>query len=213
MNWALNVVEQNQPGTTRTSILRPNSAASATNPASVRASDPAVQTLVAQLSNGIVGTDVQRIPLPDRSSSPLLFEGNICARHTSISGTSASSARSCATRCWKWRTWETRARTCSACMNANQATITPEFIASFQAAQAGVRTGTVGKLLDTYGASLPSSMTTALANNDMGTFISGVDTGVFNNVVGGRLVAAGLGQGYFRNPQFTTAALALQLHR
>jgi hypothetical protein len=34
-----------------------------------------------------------------------------------------------------------------------------------------------------------------------------VDTGVFNGVSGGRLVAAGLGQGYFRNPQFTIAAL------
>ena len=47
VNWALNVVEQNQPGTTRTSIIRPNSGASSTNPTTVRASDAQVQTLVA----------------------------------------------------------------------------------------------------------------------------------------------------------------------
>ena len=77
VNWALNVVEQNQPGTTRTSILRPNSSASQTNPPAVRANDPAVQTLVQQLPAGIVGLPVQRIPPPDRSSTPLLFESNL----------------------------------------------------------------------------------------------------------------------------------------
>ncbi len=50
VSWALNVVEQNQPGTTRTSIIRPNSTSSA-----VRASDPIVKTLISQLSDGIVG--------------------------------------------------------------------------------------------------------------------------------------------------------------
>src|SRR2546425_9647741 len=68
---------QNQPGTTRTSIIRPNSSASSTNPATVRASDAAIQTLVSQLPSGIVGQPVQRISLPDRSSTPLLFDPNL----------------------------------------------------------------------------------------------------------------------------------------
>jgi hypothetical protein len=92
-------------------------------------------------------------------------------------------------------------------INANQATVTPEFLDSFRQAQKGVRTGPVGALLNTYGTTLPSSINTNLTNNDVGAFITSVDTGVFNGVVGGRLVAAGLGQGYFRNPQFTIAAL------
>src|SRR5205085_48104 len=77
VNWALNVVEQNQPGTTRTQILRPNSGITAANPTSVRASDAAVQTLISQLPVGVVGTDVQRVVAPDRSSSPLLFDPNL----------------------------------------------------------------------------------------------------------------------------------------
>ena len=97
-------------------------------------------------------------------------------------------------------------------MNGNQATVTPQFLDSFRAAQRGVRVGPVGALLDTYPGTLPSSIATNLTNNDIGAFITAMDTGAFtnstlNNVVGGRLVAAGLGQGYFRNPQFTTAAL------
>jgi hypothetical protein len=92
-------------------------------------------------------------------------------------------------------------------LNANQAAVTPEFLESFRQAQGGVRTGPVGALLDTYGAALPSSITTNLTNNDVGAFITSVTTGAFNNVVGGRMVSAGLGLGYFNNPQFTTAAL------
>ena len=96
-------------------------------------------------------------------------------------------------------------------MNANQINLTQEFIAGFAAAQRGVRQGTVGRLLDTYGATLPSTITTNLTNNDIGGFVTAVDTGAVTvngvSTVGGRLVQAGLPQSYFRNPQFTTAAL------
>jgi hypothetical protein len=206
VNWALNVVEQNQPGTTRTSILRPNSSATAANPASVRASDPAVQTLIGQLPNGIVGRPVERQPPPDRSSTPLLFDPdlrtpfvhqfNFSIQRQIVRDTVLELAfvRNKGTHMFRM-------------MNANQAVVTQEFADGFRAAQRGVRQGTVGRILDTFGTALPASVTTNFANNDMGAFITTVDTGVFNSVVGGRLVAAGLGQGYFRNPQFTTAAI------
>ena len=171
VNWALNVVEQNQPGTTRTSILRPNSSASATNTATVRASDAAVQTLVGQLATGIVGQPVQRMVPQDRSSTPLLFDPNI--RTPFVNQWNVSIQR----EILKDTVLEVayvgnKGTHMFRMMNANQATITPEFISSFKAAQGGVRTGTVGKLLDTFGATLPSNITTALANNDMSTFIT-----------------------------------------
>ena len=209
VNWALNVVEQNQPGTTKVSILRPNSAASAANPPSVRANDAAAKALVDQLPAGIVGLPVQRMPAPDRSSTPLILDPglrtpyvnqwNLSIQHQVLLDTVLEVAYvgNKGTRMFRM-------------MNANQADVTPEFLASFRAAQQGVRTGPVGVLLNTYGAaasSLPSSITNALANNDVAALITAVDTGVFNGVYGGRLVAAGLGQGYFRNPQFTTAAM------
>lgn len=206
VNWALNVVEQNQPGTTRTSIIRPNSAASATNPAAVRASDPQVQTLVGQLPNGIVGTDVQRVVAQDRSATPLLFDPNL--RTPFVNQWNLNIQR----QIFKDTILEVayvgnKGTHMFRMLNANQAVITPEFLDSFRAAQRGVRAGPVGALLDTYGATAPSSITTNFANNDLSAFVTAVDTGVFNNVAGGRLVAAGLGQGYFRNPQFTIAAL------
>ncbi len=202
VSWALNVVEQNQPGTTRTSIIRPNS----TSP-TVRASDPAVQTLIAQLSDGIVGQPVQRVPSPDRSSSPLMFDPNLqtpyvhqwnltiqrqIMRDTILEVSYVGNQGSHMFRM----------------IDANQAVVSPDFMAGFKAAQSGVRTGAVGKLLDTYGTVLPASVTTFLTNNDIGGFINSIDTGVLNNVTGGRLVAAGLGQGYFHNPQFGVGALA-----
>ncbi len=206
VNWALNVVEQNQPGTTRTNIIRPNSSANAANPASVRASDAAVQTLVGQLPNGIVGLPVQRMPPQDRSSTPLLFDPNL--RTPFVHQWNFSIQRQLLRDTVLEIAYVGNKGThMFRMMNANQATVTPEFLSSFKAAQAGTRTGTVGKLLDTYVGALPSNITTAFTNNDVSTFITAVDTGVFNGVVGGRLVAAGLGQGYFRNPQFTTAAV------
>jgi len=98
-------------------------------------------------------------------------------------------------------------------MNANQATITPEFLSSFKAAQPGPAPGPSASCSTLFGTTLPSNITTRLTNSDVATLITAVDTGVFNNVVGGRLTAAGLGQGYFRNPQFTAASRGLQLHR
>ena len=206
VNWALNVVEQNQPGTTRTSILRPNSSASATNPPAVRASDPAVQVLVAQLPDGIVGQPVQRIPPADRSSIPLLFEQNL--RTPFVHQWNFSIQRQIARDTILEVAYVGNKGThMFRMMNANQAVITPEFLASFRAAQQGTRSGPVGALLNTYGTAVPSSITTAFANNDVSSFIITVDQGVFDNVVGGRLVAAGLGQSYFRNPQFAAAGL------
>ncbi|MFN7924769.1 MAG: carboxypeptidase regulatory-like domain-containing protein [Bryobacteraceae bacterium] len=206
VNWALNVVEQNQPGTTRTQILRPNSSATAANPASVRASDAAVQTLVGQLATGVVGTEVQRVVAPDRSSSPLLFDPNlntpfvhqwnISIQREVTRGTILELAYVGNKGTHMFRM-----------LNANQAKVTPEFLASFNAAKAGGRSGPVGALLNTYGAAVPSSITTNLANNDVGGFITAVDTGTFNGVTGGRLVAAGLPQSYFRNPQFAIAGI------
>jgi hypothetical protein len=206
VNWALNVVEQNQPGTTKVSILRPNSAASAANPPAVRASDPAAQALIRQLPDGIVGLPVERTPKPDRSSTPLLFDSrlrtpyvnqwNFSVQHELFSNTVLELAYVGNKGTHMFRM-----------LNENQAAVSPEFLGSFLSAQRGVRTGPVGALLNTYGASLPSSVTNDITNNNVGAFITTVDTGAFNGVVGGRLVAAGLGQGYFRNPQFTTAAL------
>jgi hypothetical protein len=206
VNWALNVVEQNQPGTTRTQILRPNSAATASSPAAIRASDPAVQDLIAQLPDGIVGQPVQRVPPQDRSSTPLLFESNLDTPfvqqwnisiqrqifHDTI--LEVAYVGSHGTHMFRM-------------MNGNQAVVTPDFLNSFRAAQNNIRTGPVGALLNTYGSAVPSSITTNLANNDIGAFITAVDTGAFNGVVGGRLVAAGLPQSYFRNPQFTAAGV------
>jgi hypothetical protein len=206
VNWALNVVEQNQPGTTKVSILRPNSGASAANPPAVRANDSAARALVNQLPNGIVGLPVERTPRPDRSSSPLIFEEglrtpyvnqwNFSIQRELFSNTVLEIAYVGNKGAHMFRM-----------MNANQASVSPEFLAGFVAAKQGVRTGPVGALLNTYGSSLPSSVTTNLDNNNVGGFVTAVDTGAFNGVVGGRLVAAGLGQGYFRNPQFTTAAI------
>jgi hypothetical protein len=59
-------------------ILTTNSAE--LNDTTVRASDAAVQTLVTQLPDGIVGLPVQRIPPSDRSSTPLLLRMRY--RHT-----------------------------------------------------------------------------------------------------------------------------------
>ncbi|MGH9720506.1 MAG: TonB-dependent receptor domain-containing protein, partial [Bryobacteraceae bacterium] len=205
VNWALNVVEQNQPGTTRTSILRPNSSASAANPPSVRANDASVQTLVSQLPNGIVGLPVQRTPPQDRSSTPLLFEENL--RTPYVHQWNFSIQRQIMRDTVLELAYVGNKGThMFRMMDANQPTVSPEFLASFRAAQNGVRTGPVGALLNTYGTAVPASITTNFANNDIGPFITAVDSGVFNGVAGGRLVAAGLGQGYFRNPQFTTAA-------
>ena len=145
VNWALNVVEQNQPGTTRTSIIRPNSSASATNPTTVRASDAVVQTLVGQLATGIVGQPVQRMVPQDRSSTPLLFDPNL--RTPFVNQWNLSIQR----EIFKDTVLEVayvgnKGTHMFRMMNANQATITPEFISSFKAAQGGVRTGTVGRL-------------------------------------------------------------------
>src|SRR5204863_7430524 len=73
-------------------------------------------------------------------------------------------------------------------MNANQANISPDFIAGFKAAQGGVRTGVVGKLLDTFGTPLPSSTQVRRNNNDLSGLISAVDTHQFNGVVVVRLL-------------------------
>ena len=201
VNWALNVVEQNQPGTTKVSIIRPNSTGQ-----TVRASDAAAQTLVSQLPNGIVGRPVERTPAPDRSSTPLLFETNL--RTPFVHQWNFSIQREIIRDTVLELAYVGNKGThMFRMMNANQATITPEFLASFVAAKSGVRTGPVGALLNTYGTAVPSSITDAFANNDVGAFLTTVDTGSFNGVVGGRLVAAGLGQGYFRNPQFTSAAV------
>ncbi len=206
VSWALNVVEQNQPGTTRPEIRRPNSGATAANPASLRASDPGVQDLVKGLPNTVVGTDVLRVVAPDRSSTPLLFDPNLTTpfvhqwnlsvQHQIMRDTVLEVAYVGNKGTHMFRM-----------LNANQARVTPEFLSSFRAAQNGVRTGPVGALLNTYGTAIPSTVTTNLSNNDVGGFITAVDTGVFNGVAGGRLVAAGLGQSYFRNPQFSIAAL------
>ncbi|MBI3698786.1 MAG: TonB-dependent receptor [Acidobacteria bacterium] len=206
VNWALNVVEQNQPGTTKVQILRPNSSATAANPPAVRASDPAAQALIQQLPNGVVGLPVERTPAPDRSSTPLIFDRhlrtpyvnqwNFSIQHEVLPNTVVEIAYVGNKGAHMFRM-----------LNENQATVSPDFLASFVAAQQGVRAGPVGALLGTYGASVPSSVTNDIANNNVGAFITTMDTGAFNGVVGGRLVAAGLGQGYFRNPQFATAAL------
>jgi hypothetical protein len=202
VSWALNVVEQNQPGTTRTSIIRPNSTSSA-----VRASDPAVKTLITQLSDGIVGQAVQRVPPPDRSSTPLLFDPNL--RTPYVNQWNLSIQR----QIFRDTVLEVsyvgnQGIHMFRMINANQSMVSPDFVAGFRAAQGGVRTGVVGKILDTYGATLPSSVTTLFTNNDIGGFVNSIDTGVLNGVTGGRLTAAGLSQGYFHNPQFSTGALA-----
>jgi len=206
VNWALNVVEQNQPGTTKVSILRPNSSASATSPPAVRASDAAAQAEVRRLPNGIVGLPVDRTPARDRSSTPLIFDRdlrtpyvnqwNFSIQHEVLPNTVLEAAYVGSKGTHMFRM-----------LNENQSTVSPEFLASFQAAQQGIRSGPVGALLATYGATLPASVTNDIANNNVGAFITTVDVGSFNGVVGGRLAAAGLGQGYFRNPQFGTAAL------
>jgi hypothetical protein len=212
VNWALNVVEQNQPGTTRTIITRPNSAISAANPNSVRASDAAIQTLIGQLSTDIVGQDVQRVPPADRSSQPLLFEQNL--KTPFVNQWNLSIQR----QIFRDTVIEVayvgnKGTHMFRMMNANQAVISQDFLDGFRAAQAGVRTGVVGRMLDTFGATLPSSTQVLLTNSDVSGFITAVDTNSFSPsagqpaVVGGRLLAAGLPQSYFRNPQFATAAL------
>jgi hypothetical protein len=149
---------------------------------------------------------VQRTPAADRTSTPLLFDPNL--RTPFVQQWNLSIQRqiqrdtvlelayvgSHGTHMFRM-------------LNANQAVVTPEFLDGFRQAQKGIRTGTVGKLLDTYGATLPSSITTNLTNNDVGAFITSVTTGTFNGTVGGRMTSAGLGLSYFNNPQFTVAAL------
>ncbi|MBI4902409.1 MAG: TonB-dependent receptor [Acidobacteria bacterium] len=206
VSWALNVVEQNQPGTTRTQILRPNSGASSSRPAAIRASDAAVQTLIGSLANGVVGTDVQRVVPSDRAATPLLLDPNLTTPFVHQWNFSIQRQITRGT-ILEMAYVGNKGTHMFRMLNANQARVTPEFLASFAAAKTGVRTGPVGALLNTYGATLPSTVNTNLSNNDVGGFITAVDTGVFNGVAGGRLVAAGLGQSYFRNPQFTIAAL------
>jgi hypothetical protein len=202
VSWALNVVEQNQPGTTVTSIIRPNS----TSP-TVRAGDPIVQTLIAQLSNGIVGQPVQQVPPSDRSSTPLVFDSNL--RTPYVNQWNLSIQR----QIFHDTILEvayvgSESVHLFQMINANQSVVSPDFVAGFKAAQSGVRTGVVGKILDTYGATLPSSVAAYFTNNDIGGFVNSVDTSVFNNVTGGRLTAAGLSQSYFHNPQFSVGAVA-----
>jgi hypothetical protein len=149
---------------------------------------------------------VQRVSPPDRSSTPLLFDPNL--RTPFVHQWNFSIQRQLLRDTILEVSYVGNKGThMFRMMNANQATITPDFLASFKAAQAGVRTGPVGKLLDTYGTAVPSTITLNLANNELGTFITAMDTGVVNGVTGGRLVQAGLGQGYFRNPQFAAAGL------
>src|SRR5207247_2738442 len=136
-------------------------------PTSVRASDPAVQSLVAQLPDGIVGTQVQRTPLPDRSSTPLLFDPdlrtpfvhqwNFSIQRQILRDTILEVAYVGSHGTHMFRM-----------MNGNQATVTPQFLDSFRAAQRGVRVGPVGALLDTYPGTLPSSIATNLTNKDIG---------------------------------------------
>jgi hypothetical protein len=202
VNWALNVVEQNQPGTTVTSIIRPNSSSSA-----VRASDPAVQTLIAQLSNGIVGQPVQTIPPQDRSATPLVFASNL--RTPYVNQWNLSIQRQIFhDTIFEMSYIGSEGVHLFRMTNANQSVVSPDFVAGFKAAQSGVRTGVVGKILDTYGTTLPSSVTAYFTNNDIGGFVNSIDTSVFNNVTGGRLTAAGLSQSYFHNPQFGVGAVA-----
>ena len=191
IDWILNVVEQNQPGTTRTAILRPNPVT-----ATIRASDPIVQTLIARLSDGIVGQPVQRIPPADRSSTPLLFDPNLRTPYVNQWNFSVQ-RQILRDTVFEVAYVGNEGAHLFQMLNANQASVTPEFLSSFKTAQTGVRTGTVGKLLDTYGPAAPSSITSLLANNDVGNFITAVDTGVFNGVVGGRLVAGRAGTGVF----------------
>jgi hypothetical protein len=205
VNWALNVVEQNQSGTTRVSIIRPNSQ---TN--TVRASDAAVQTLIGQLPNGIVGQPVQRVVPIDRSSTPLLFDPNL--RTPFVNQWNFSIQRQVAKDFVLELAYVgSKGTHMFRMMNANQINLPQDFVDGFRAAQNGVRQGVVGRILDTYGATLPSTITTNFANHDIGSFVTAIDTGAFTvngvSTVGGRLLAAGLPQGYFRNPQFTTAAL------
>src|SRR6185436_16082712 len=136
----------------------------------------------------IVGAPVQRIPPSDRSSTPLLFDPNL--RTPFVQQWNLSIQReilrdtilevayvgSHGTHMFRM-------------MNANQVNVSQEFVDGFRAAQRGVRTGTVGALLNTFaapGAALPSNITTILANNDIGGFITAADTNVVNGVTGGR---------------------------
>jgi hypothetical protein len=210
VNWALNVVEQNQPGTTRTIILRPNSGASAASPNTVRAADQQTQALIASLPSQIVGQQVPRVVPQDRSSTPLLFDPNL--RTPFVNQWNLSIQRQIGKDLILEVAYVgSKGTHMFRMMNSNQAVITQEFLDGFRAAQRGVRQGPVGAILNTYGATLPASITTNFTNDDLGGFVTAVDTGAFTvngvSTVGGRLVAAGLGQGYFRNPQFTTAAL------
>ncbi len=210
VNWALNVVEQNQPGTSKTQILRPNSAATAANPAAVRASLPATQAQVELLPVGVVGQPVQRTPLPDRSATPLLFDPNL--RTPYVSQWNLSIQRQIAnSTVFEVAYVGSKGTHMFRMLNENQATVRPEFLESFLAYKNDRRRiGPVGALLNTYGAAataVPASVNTDFDNNNIGAFITTMDTNSFNGAVGGRLVAAGLGQGYFRNPQFGTAAL------
>jgi hypothetical protein len=146
---------------------------------------PIIQTLVKQLSDGIVGLPVQRVSPPDRSSTPLLFDPNM--RTPFVNQWNISIQRQITRDTVLEVAYVGNKGThMFRMMNANQANISSDFIAGFKAAQGGVRTGVVGKLLDTFGTPLPSSTQTLLTNNDLSGFITAVDTNSFNGVVGGR---------------------------
>ncbi len=126
------------------------------------------------------------VPPQDRSSTPLLFDPNL--RTPYVNQWNLSIQR----QIFRDTVLEVayvgnQGEHLFRMINANQSVLTPDFVAGFKAAQSGIRTGVVGKLLDTYGTTLPSSVTTYFTNNDIGGFVNSIDTGVFNNVTGGRV--------------------------
>jgi hypothetical protein len=148
----------------------------------------------------------QRIPAQDRSSTPLLFDPNL---RTPYSNQWNLSIQRQLTRDTVLEVADVGNQGVHLFrrINANQLILTPDFIAGFKAAQGG-GARCCGKLLDTYGTTLPSSVTTFFTNNDIGGF-GELDRHRCSEQRHRRSSDGGwLPQSYFHNPQFSTGALA-----
>ncbi|MBI1747453.1 MAG: carboxypeptidase regulatory-like domain-containing protein [Acidobacteria bacterium] len=214
VNWALNVVEQRQPGTSVLQRERPNS-------------DGQVHQRAADVPES--GFNL-RAPLaidplvPDnRVESPFVFDANL--RTPYVQQWNLSIQRDLGHNTVLEIAYVgNKGSKLFRHYNANQVDVFKNgFIAEFRAAQDNLKdfgnpidprgrpTGNFGKLLATYDRGIPFLNDIRLGN--VGVVISTLDTGTFSvvdpisgerrTVVGGRLLAAGLPMNFFRNPQFS----------
>lgn len=202
VNWALNVVEQRQPGTSRLIQLRPN-------PAGRENFLRAAQVPERGFNLPAPGA-VEPLIEPNRAESPFVFDPNL--RTPYVQQWNLSIQRDLGRNTVLELSYVGNKGTkLFRHYNPNQVETTANnFINEFRAAQrnllgnrsplVGEPTGNLGNMLRTYNSSIPTSIINNISQGRLGDVISTLDTG-------GRVTAAGLPDNYFRNPQFNLAGI------